>query len=154
MDTIFRVSVERCIACGKCELACAFSHGEDGLPAVPRIRVFRLGPERGVPLTCLQCHAAACIDACPVAALARDEASGAVALAVERCVRCGLCVAACPFGNMVPAGDGRVAKCDLCGGAPRCAAFCPTGALALVPVESARAGQEARRGEAAAPARV
>ena len=35
MERIFRVSVERCIACGKCELACAFSHGQDGLPPPP-----------------------------------------------------------------------------------------------------------------------
>ena len=61
MDGIFRVSIDRCIACGKCELACAFSHGRNGQPGAARIHVLRRGPERGIPLTCLQCHDAACV---------------------------------------------------------------------------------------------
>ena len=145
MEQIFRVSVERCIACGKCELACAFSHGRDGLPAASRIRVVRQGPERGIPLTCLQCHDAACVAICPMLALSRDPESGAVRLSETRCVRCGLCVAACPFGNMLPEEDGRVAKCDLCGGAPRCVPFCPTGALEYLPAELALRGPDACR---------
>ena len=145
MEQIFRVSVERCIACGKCELACAFGHGRDGLPAASRIRVVRQGPERGIPLTCLQCHDAACVAVCPMAALSRDPESGAVTLSETHCVRCGLCVAACPFGNMLPEEGGRVAKCDLCGGAPRCVPFCPTGALEFLPAELALRGPDACR---------
>jgi anaerobic carbon-monoxide dehydrogenase iron sulfur subunit len=145
MERIFRVSVERCIACGKCELACAFGHGRDGLPATSRIRVVRRGPERGIPLTCLQCHDAACVAVCPMTALSRDPESGAVTLSETRCVRCGLCVAACPFGNMLPEEGGRVAKCDLCGGAPRCVPFCPTGALEYLPAELAYLGPDACR---------
>jgi Fe-S-cluster-containing hydrogenase component 2 len=133
MERIFRVTVERCIACGKCELACAFSHGREGLPASARIRVFRRGPEQGIPLTCLQCYDAACVAVCPMTALSRDPASGAVTLSEARCVRCGLCRAACPFGNLVAEADGRPAKCDLCGGRPSCVVFCPSGALEYLP---------------------
>ncbi len=143
MERILRVSVYRCTACGKCELACAFAHGRDGRPAAARIRVLSRGPDRGIPLTCLQCHEAACVAVCPVGALFRDPGSGAVALAEARCIRCGLCVAACPFGNMLPEEDGRVAKCDLCGGLPRCVPFCPTGALELLPAEAAHRGPAA-----------
>lgn len=143
MDGIFRVRVERCIACGKCELACAFSHGRDGKPGESRIRVLRRGPERGIPLTCLQCHDAACVAACPMTALVRNPATGAVVLLEARCVRCGLCVAACPFGNMVPEPDAPPAKCDLCGGAPRCVPFCPTAALEYLPAEAALQGVHA-----------
>jgi Fe-S-cluster-containing hydrogenase component 2 len=145
MERIFRVSVERCIACGKCELTCAFTHGRDGLLAASRIRVVRRGPERGIPLTCLQCHDAACVAVCPMTALSRDPQSGAVTLSETRCVRCGLCVAACPFGNMLPEEGGRVAKCDLCGGAPRCVPFCPTGALEFLPAELALRGPDTCR---------
>ncbi len=148
MDGIFRVNVERCIACGKCELACAFAHGDDPLqdeaqrvsrlPGTPRIRVLRRGPERGIPLTCLQCHEAACMALCPTEALVRDEESGAIRLLDERCIRCGMCVAACPFGNMAwDEARHRAAKCDLCGGDPRCVPFCPTQALEFLPAELA-----------------
>jgi len=143
MERILRVSLFRCTACGKCELACAFAHGREGRPGVARIRVLSQGPDRGIPLVCLQCHEAACVAVCPVGALSRDPERGVVVLSEARCIRCGLCVAACPFGAMLPEEDGRVAKCDLCGGAPRCVPFCPTGALEYLPAESAHRGPAA-----------
>ena len=152
MDGIFRVSIDRCIACGKCELACAFSHGRNGQPGAARIRVLRRGPERGIPLTCLQCHDAACVAACPVTALVRDPDTGAVTLLDARCVRCSLCVAACPFGNMIPETDGPPAKCDLCGGAPRCVPFCPTATLEYLPADAALQGLHAGRAPNFSPA--
>ena len=39
MKMIYKVSVERCIACGKCELACAFAHGSEGQPSKSRINI-------------------------------------------------------------------------------------------------------------------
>jgi anaerobic carbon-monoxide dehydrogenase iron sulfur subunit len=135
MEMILRISVQRCIACGKCELACAFSHGANGSPAVSRIEVFRRGPEAGTPVTCLQCEDAACAAACPANALTRNAATGAIELQSDRCIECRACVAACPFGNMRwDAAHGRVQKCDLCGGAPACVAFCTSGALSWAPV--------------------
>jgi Fe-S-cluster-containing hydrogenase component 2 len=36
----------------------------------------------------------------------------------------------CPFGNIAYSQAGKSAiKCDLCGGSPRCASVCPSGAL-------------------------
>ncbi|MFB3817929.1 MAG: 4Fe-4S dicluster domain-containing protein [Candidatus Methylomirabilales bacterium] len=134
MERIFSVTVARCVACGKCELACAFTHGRDGLPGASRISVIRSGPDRGTPVTCLQCHDAACVAACPADALVREPATGAIRTREARCLRCGMCVAACPFGNMRwEAAGGRAIKCDLCGGEPRCVPFCPTRALEYLP---------------------
>jgi Fe-S-cluster-containing hydrogenase component 2 len=133
MSRIFRVTLDRCVACGKCELACAFGHGSEGRPAATRIHVFRRGPDKGIPVVCLQCDQAACVAACPTGALVRNETTGAIDVLRDRCIRCRLCVAACPFGNM--AWDGAyqcVQKCDLCGGEPRCVPFCPTHALDYV----------------------
>lgn len=134
MNRIFLVEVERCVACGKCELACAFAHGSQSVPARSRIHIVRIGPEAGIPVVCLQCHEAACVLACPVGALKRNDKTGAIEVLEERCIRCRHCVQACPFGNIL--WDARyhcVQKCDLCKGEPRCVPFCPTGALSYVP---------------------
>ncbi len=129
-------STPRCIGCGKCELACAFSHDGNGVPAVSCINVFRRGPERGIPIVCLQCHDAACMAVCPTAALARNQRTGAIDLRSERCIHCRACVAACPFGNALwDEGHHVVQKCDLCAGHPRCVPFCPTRALEYVPAD-------------------
>lgn len=136
MDRIFRVTTDRCIACGKCELACAFAHGADGKPAKSRITIARRAPEVGIPIVCLQCDSAACQVACPTQALLRNPTTGAIELRGEQCISCRLCVGACPFGNI--AWDetyGVVHKCDLCGGDPRCVPFCPTRALEYVPAQ-------------------
>ena len=38
-------------------------------------------------------------------------------------------MAACPFGAVNMAPDGRMIKCDLCDGDPFCVKLCPTGAI-------------------------
>jgi Fe-S-cluster-containing hydrogenase component 2 len=88
MNMIYKVSVERCIACGKCELACAFAHGSEGKPATSRINIHRRGPELGTPIVCFQCDAAACVAVCPTEALVRNESTGAVEMVRERCINC------------------------------------------------------------------
>jgi Fe-S-cluster-containing hydrogenase component 2 len=144
MDRIYRVIPERCIACGKCELACAFTHGTPGKPARTRINIVRRGPDLGTPIVCLQCDDAACVAVCPVEALRWNDATGAIEVDSDRCIRCRMCVAACPFGNMVwdDAWHG-VAKCDLCKGDPQCVPFCPTHALEYVPADRAAVMPEA-----------
>ena len=138
MTKIYRVTIERCIACGKCELACAFAHGSEGKPSKTRINIFRRGPELGTPVVCFQCDDAACASICPTQALVRNEATGAIDMARDRCITCRLCVAACPFGNMLwDEAYQCVQKCDLCGGDPKCVPFCPTHALEYVPAAEA-----------------
>lgn len=133
MDRMLLVTPSRCTGCRTCELACSFAHGGPGRLAIARVKVYDLSPERHVPMLCLQCSEAACVRVCPTGALTRNEATGAVELDKERCVRCRLCVVACPFGNLhVDPGGGEVVKCDLCGGDPACARFCPAHALEFV----------------------
>jgi Fe-S-cluster-containing hydrogenase component 2 len=133
---LLRVAVERCNGCGNCEMACAFVHASDGTPGRSRVHVIREAtPEarHGLPILCLQCGDAACVAACPAGALTRNEATDAIELHEERCIRCRSCVGACPFGNMAwEARHHAPAKCDLCGGDPWCAKFCPTGTLTFV----------------------
>jgi Fe-S-cluster-containing hydrogenase component 2 len=89
------------------------------------------GEGRNMILTCFQCDEAACVKACPVEALRRENITAAIEVNEERCIRCGACVAACPFGHMeLHRREQFAIKCDLCrGDHPACVTFCPTQTL-------------------------
>ncbi len=125
------VTPARCIGCRSCEVACSFSHSaRPAVPALSRIRAYLFAPDRGVPVTCLQCEQAACMKVCPTGALQRNPVTLAVDHDPERCIRCRMCTVACPFGNIhVDPAYERIVKCDVCGGEPACVRFCPTRAL-------------------------
>jgi carbon-monoxide dehydrogenase iron sulfur subunit len=132
----FIVKPAKCIGCGTCEMTCAFYHqvnvGGRAMPGQTRIRVLHYSEDDHVPMVCYQCDHAACVEACRFDALARNAATNAVEVNYEACTRCGMCIAACPFGAMVNApGIEAPVKCDLCGGDPQCAKFCPTQALSF-----------------------
>ena len=135
------VNLDRCIECGTCGAACCLSHGN-----MPAMSFARSGPAL-LPIVCRQCKAASCVATCPADAMVRDEA-GVVRRRLFRCVGCGSCARASPFGVLssythgVPAGfrspghisGHQIAKCDLCAdrlpeAEPRCVAACPAGAL-------------------------
>ena len=128
------IAPARCTGCRTCEIACAFSHpAKRGGPGKSAIRAFSIKtPEQGIPVVCLQCHTAACVEVCPTKALTRDTKTGSITFVEERCIRCRSCGAACPFGNITFDEADRVIKCALCDGDPRCAQFCPTQALSYV----------------------
>ena len=135
MSKMLTVTPSRCIGCRTCEVACAFRHAEAGVPGRSRVQVRTLAKEVWVPILCMQCDDAACVKACPVCALWRNPVTGAVDVQADRCVRCNACVPACPFGNMTVETPAKaVIKCDVCGGDPACAQFCPTRALEYLEV--------------------
>lgn len=121
----------RCTACMACELACSFTKERAFSPALSRIRVvqvYELGVN--VPIVCVNCREAPCIQSCPSEAILRDEALGNVYITPELCSACGECVEACPYGAVhLPPGRDLALMCDLCGGEPACAPSCLYGAL-------------------------
>jgi len=138
------IDMDRCIECGSCAAACYMSHGN-----MPAVSYARSGPAL-LPVICRQCKSASCVEVCPAEAMVRDE-RGVVRRRLFRCIGCGSCARACPFGVLpaeptgVPSGYGsperisghQIAKCDLCEdrlsdsdeAVPRCVAACPSGAL-------------------------
>ncbi len=94
------------------------------------------------PRLCMQCEDSPCTTVCPVGATYRT-AEGIVLVDASRCIGCGYCVLACPYGAryIAPAADrapngtpGVADKCTWCyhritrGDQPACVEVCPVGA--------------------------
>ena len=128
------IDPKKCTSCLQCEMACSFEHEGVFNPARSRIKIFEFEHGRyAIPYTCTQCAEAWCMHACPVEAITLNPVTGAKDINEETCVGCKVCTIACPFGAINHNPDnGKVSKCDLCGGEPQCAAACPTDAITYV----------------------
>ncbi|MBC7315759.1 MAG: 4Fe-4S dicluster domain-containing protein [Chloroflexi bacterium] len=164
---LYVIDLGRCTGCRACAIACRDrAHGGDGL-AWLRVETTEAGQYPHVRIThrvvhCFHCSQAPCIAACPTEALVR-EARGLVQVIGERCVRCGACVEACPFGAITLGDQGPATKCDGCadelaqGREPTCVRACPMRALHYVEEQvwalpPRRVVDEAFDGHAAGPA--
>jgi tetrathionate reductase subunit B len=95
------------------------------------------------PRLCMQCVDSPCTSVCPVGATYHTE-DGVILVDARRCIGCGYCVVACPYGAryIVPAEAGAsnettpgvADKCTWCyhrinqGQLPACVEICPVGA--------------------------
>jgi formate dehydrogenase iron-sulfur subunit len=149
------IDLTRCVGCNSCALACKAANDLPDAETPPtglsqdsytfvderEVKVAAGQTEsRFVKRQCMHCLNAACVSACPAAAMYKSEA-GPVVYRPERCLGCRYCQMACPFGVPSFAWDNGVtptiSKCWLCaerlaeGEQPACAAACPNGALRL-----------------------
>jgi Fe-S-cluster-containing dehydrogenase component len=159
------VDLTTCIGCRRCEEACNLANGlpEPEVPfdhdsvfneyrrptpaAFTVVNRFDGFPSRDqeyrehtyAKIQCLHCLDPACVSACIVGALERQE-NGAVTYDADKCIGCRYCMVACPFEiptyEFGKALTPRVRKCTYCfeqyssrNEKPACVAACPTETL-------------------------
>ena len=137
------VDLSACVGCRLCEYACKSANGipagelaeyddpavfreprrpaPDAFTVVNRFDVRPAGAAERRPLyakiNCMHCNHAACVSACLVGALSKEE-NGAVTYDAWKCIGCRYCMVACPF--QLPAYSyeevltPQVRKCQLC----------------------------------------
>jgi Fe-S-cluster-containing dehydrogenase component len=143
----------KCVACGRCELACTEFNDGKAMPSMARIKVSRnfaygqKGAAYGQNATgawgnglvvqdiCRQCpHPVPCATACPQDAIVMDEKTRARVVAADKCIGCKMCQQACPWEVMTFDSEaGKATKCFLCNGKPKCVEACPSGAITFMP---------------------
>ena len=96
------IDLKRCIGCHACVLACKAENStgpgifwskvadeEEG--QYPSVRRYFL------PKLCMHCQEAPCVEVCPTGA-SHQRDDGIVLVDPEKCVGCGYCIVACPYG--------------------------------------------------------
>lgn len=146
----------KCIGCKSCSVACKEANGlpadatefGGGLYDAPTSlnertkSVIQLVRDEGqsafVKKQCMHCVDPACVTACMLGALTKDNVTGVVSWDGKTCIGCRYCQQGCPFNvvkfewsKSLP----KIVKCELCkdrlakGQQPACAEVCPRGAI-------------------------
>ncbi len=130
------IDANRCIGCRACEQACSECPGHGGHSMIHLDYLERATSVQTAPTVCMHCADPACASVCPTDAIKVDPEGVVLSAMAERCIGCGNCSLACPFGvPKIHAERALMMKCDLCydrtavGRKPMCATVCPSGAL-------------------------
>ena len=161
---VYLIDTRKCIGCGSCVRACS---RENHVPPkyfrtwIERYEVSRCGdvavdsPNGGMdgfepkvtghdvtkafffPKLCCHCTQTPCVQLCPVGASYRTV-DGVILVDEKRCIGCGYCVQACPYGSrFIHPVTHTASKCTLCyhrltrGLKTACVQACPVGARLL-----------------------
>lgn len=132
----FFVDPSRCIGCHSCVQACSECDTHKGESMIHLEFVDRASSTQTVPVVCMHCEQPTCAEVCPADAIKRTGDGVVQSARKPRCIACGNCVLACPFGVPEVYVDRQIMmKCDMCydrtsaGKKPMCATVCPSQAL-------------------------
>ncbi len=132
----FFVDPSRCIGCQSCVQACQECDTHKGDSMIHLEFVDREKSTQTVPVICMHCEQPTCAEVCPADAIKRTGDGVVQSARKPRCIACGNCVMACPFGvPEVYEVRQIMMKCDMCydrttvGKKPMCATVCPSQAL-------------------------
>ncbi len=101
MRYVMVIDLRRCVGCNACTVACKQEHAtppgihwskvlqyETG--SYPKVRL------RFLPMLCMHCQEAPCLEACPTGATYRRP-DGPVLVDAAKCIGCRYCIMACPY---------------------------------------------------------
>ena len=132
----FFIDPNRCIGCQSCMQACSECDTHRGESMIHLEYVNRAESVQTVPVVCMHCEQPTCAEVCPADAIKRTGDGVVQSARKPRCIACGNCVVACPFGVPELYEDRKIMmKCDMCydrtsvGKKPMCATVCPSQAL-------------------------
>ena len=103
------IDLSRCTGCNTCAMACKMQNNVPMGMTWNRVLNENCEFEVGVqgtypsisrshlPIACQHCENPACLRVCPTGATYKDD-KGRVEIDYEKCIACGLCLAACPYG--------------------------------------------------------
>jgi Fe-S-cluster-containing dehydrogenase component len=134
MGTTLFIDPGRCIGCQACVAACRECDSHRGKSMIHLDYIDAGRTAAAMPTVCMHCEdpVAPCAEVCPADAILVTADGVVQEAAKERCIGCGNCVDACPFGvPKLDVAEMLQYKCNLCydrtsvGLAPMCATVCP-----------------------------
>nr|WP_317282749.1 4Fe-4S dicluster domain-containing protein [uncultured Sellimonas sp.] len=130
---------QKCVGCFACHIACLDAHHSVWEEDVQSFRTIKKvsDTDRNVEYNvCPGClHCGKCMEVCPKKALFRDEKTGFILTAHDKCNGCRKCEESCPIGVIRFDKNKKVEKCDGCierinqGREPACVRVCPLHAI-------------------------